>query len=433
MTSANPVTTGPGPGAPLPSLGPSLIWRNWVGNQTARVRHFAMPSDDEQVCELVKQAGQRDLSIRVVGSGHSFTPIVVTNDVLMSCERLMGIVDIDADKGTVTARAGTRISDLGEPLRELGWALANQGDIDLQTLAGALSTGTHGSGNAIPCLAAPIMSMTLATSDGGSLELSAAHTPDLLRAAQVSQGMLGIITRMTLRLVPAYDLHERVYRLDFDDCMEQIEDLCETNRSVRFFWCPTEHASSLFSLPDTTGLGTSSVADVCEMRVLKETTELAAAFAGRRGERSGPSYRIYPGALPMPNNNECEYAVPYEAGPDVMRAIRKLMLTRHTDCIFPVEYRTVAADEIWLSPYYKRKTVMISISGGAGEDYTSYLRDCEAIFAEVGGRPHWGKLYNLDRDQIAALYPLHADFVQERRRLDPQGRFLNDHLRERFG
>ena len=392
-----------------------------------------MPSDDEQVCELVRQAGQRDLSIRVVGSGHSFTPIVVTPDVLMSCERLMGIVEIDADEGTVTARAGTRISDLGEPLREAGWAMANQGDIDLQTLAGGLSTGTHGSGNEISCLAAPITRMTLGMADGELLELSADRTPDLLRAAQISQGMLGIITSLTLKLVPAYDLHDRVYRLDFEDCMAKIEHLCETNRSVRFFWCPTEHASSLFSLPDTTGLGTSSVADICEMRILNETTAPPAAFAGRRGERSGPSYRIYPGSLPMPNNNECEYAVPYEAGPDVMRAIRKLMLTRHTDCIFPVEYRTVAADDIWLSPYHQRKTVMISISGGAGEDYASYLRDCEAVFAEVGGRPHWGKLYNLDRQQIAALYPRHLDFVAERRRLDPEGRFLNDHLRERFG
>ncbi|TIX66720.1 MAG: hypothetical protein E5V33_04390 [Mesorhizobium sp.] len=135
----------------------------------------------------------------------------------------------------------------------------------------------------------------------------------------------------------------------------------------------------------------------------------------------------------MPNHNECEYSVPYEDGPAVLREIRKLIQTKHPSQIFPVEYRTVAADDIWLSPYFERKTAMISVSGAAGEDYWDFIRDCETIFSWVKGRPHWGKLHSLGRSEIEALYPRYGDFISQRARFDPDGRFLNDYLRERFG
>jgi FAD/FMN-containing dehydrogenase len=424
----------PAPPFPGASLGPSLIWRNWVSNQVCRVAHFAMPSSEEQVCALIRAAAERGLRLRVVGTGHSYTPIVVTDDVLMSAERLTGIESIDAEKGHVTMRGGTRICDVGPALRAAGWALPNQGDIDLQTITGAVSTGTHGSGDDLQCLAGPIAAMRIATADGGILEVSEERDADILGAAKVALGMLGVVVSVTMRLVPAFDLHDRVWRADFDECLDELDELCRTNRSVRLFWCPTEHSASLFSLPDTYGLGrTRRIADVCEVRVLNATTEAPDSVAGRRGEAIGPSYRIFPGSIPMPNHNECEYAVPYEDGPAVFRAVRDLVQRKHPDQIFPVEYRTVAPDDIWLSPYHQRRTAMISVAGGAGEDYWAFIRDCEAIFAEVKGRPHWGKLHTLDRAAIAALYPRHEAFVALRRRLDPQGRFLNRHLEERFG
>ncbi len=419
--------------APSSALGPSLIWRNWVSNQVSRVGHFAMPSSDEEACAVVEIAARDGLTVRVVGSGHSYTPIVATDGVLVSAERLTGIEAIDAERGHVSLRGGTRICDVGPALRAAGWALPNQGDIDLQTISGAISTGTHGSGDNIQCLAGPIVAMRLAGSDGKILKFSEENDSDTLRAAKVSLGMFGIILSITMRLVPAFDLHDRIWRADFDECLDDLDDLCRENRSVRIFWCPTAHSASLFSLPDTLGLGrTRKSTDVCEMRTLNVTTASPETVAGKRGELIGPSYRIFPGSIPMPNHNECEYSVPYESGPDVFRAIRKLVQTKHPDQIFPVEYRTVAADDIWMSPYYQRKTAMVSVAGGAGEDYWNFIRDCEAIFAEVGGRPHWGKLHSLGRERIEEIYPRYQDFVARRRQLDPEGRFLNGYLRERF-
>ena len=419
--------------SPRSALGPSVIWRNWVSNQVSRVGHFAMPSNDEEACALVKVAACNGLTVRVAGTGHSYTPIVPTDGVLVSAERLTGIEAIDPTRGHVTLRGGTRICDVGPALRAAGWALPNQGDIDLQTISGAISTGTHGSGDDIQCLAGPIVAMRFAASDGSMLSISEESDPDTLRAAQVSIGMFGIILSITMKLVPAFDLHDRIWRADFDECMEDLDHLCKENRSVRVFWCPTEHSASLFSLPDTFGLGrTRKSVDVCEMRTLNVTTASAESVAGKPGEFIGPSYRIFPGSIPMPNHNECEYSVPYEEGPEVFRAIRKLVQTKHPNQICPVEYRTVAADDIWLSPYYRRKTAMVSVAGGAGEDYWAFIHDCEAIFAEVGGRPHWGKLHSLGKERIAELYPRYDDFVARRRQFDPDGRFLNTYLRERF-
>ena len=300
--------------APSSALGPSLIWRNWVSNQVSRVGHFAMPSSDEEACAVVEIAARDGLTVRVVGSGHSYTPIVATDGVLVSAERLTGIEAIDAERGHVSLRGGTRICDVGPALRAAGWALPNQGDIDLQTISGAISTGTHGSGDNIQCLAGPIVAMRLAGSDGKILKFSEENDSDTLRAAKVSLGMFGIILSITMRLVPAFDLHDRIWRADFDECLDDLDDLCRENRSVRIFWCPTAHSASLFSLPDTLGLGrTRKSTDVCEMRTLNVTTASPETVAGKRGELIGPSYRIFPGSIPMPNHNECEYSVPYES------------------------------------------------------------------------------------------------------------------------
>ncbi|RWH51463.1 MAG: FAD-binding protein [Mesorhizobium sp.] len=416
------------------TLGPSMIWRNWVSNQVCRVKHFEMPSSDDDVCRTIKTAASTNLRVRVVGTGHSYTPIVPTDGVLISAERLTGIENIDPTNGSVTLRGGTRICDVGLELRSAGWALPNQGDIDLQTMSGAVSTGTHGSGDSLQCLAGPIIGMRIAMGDGSIANFDASQDIDVLNAAKVCLGMLGVVLSVTMKLVPAFDLHDKIWREDFEECMNHLDQLCQENRSLRVFWCPTEHSASLYSLPDTSGIGrTRSKADVCEIRTLNVTTQPLAAVEAQAGERIGPSYRIFPGSIPMPNHNECEYSVPYEDGPAVLREIRKLIQTKHPSQIFPVEYRTVAADDIWLSPYFERKTAMISVSGAAGEDYWDFIRDCETIFSWVKGRPHWGKLHSLGRSEIEALYPRYGDFISQRARFDPDGRFLNDYLRERFG
>jgi FAD/FMN-containing dehydrogenase len=420
----------PSPATPTP-LGPGGHWRNWVGNQSFVARHKAEPASEDELAALVREALRRDLPVRVAGSGHSFTPVVATSGLLISLKAMQGIVSVDRDARRVVVRAGTRIGDIGRALQPLGLSLANQGDIDTQAIAGALSTGTHGTGIGLGCLSSQAVGMRLVLADGSWLDVDGASDPPMMAAAQVSIGMLGVIATVTLQAVDAYNLNEKLWREDFETCMARHDELAATHRHFSFFWCPVAQSRHLYCLPDVASVSpVKREHDVCEMKVMDITDE--APYADEtRFERVAYSSDIYPIEY-VPNFHELEYAIPVENGKDALRQVRELMLTKHTNCIYPVEYRFVAGDSGMLSPYYKRDSVTISVSGGPGIDYWSYLLDVDAILRQYAARPHWGKLHFNNAQDMPALYPRFEDFRSIRRRLDPQGRFLNDHLRNLF-
>src|SRR5208337_4109133 len=370
-------------------LGPGGHWRNWVGNQSFIARHKAEPESEDELAALVHEASHQNLPIRVAGSGHSFTPVVATSGLLLSLKTMEGLVSADVDRKRVVVRAGTRIGDIGRALKRIGLSLPNQGDIDTQAIAGALSTGTHGI------------------------------------------GMLGVISTVTLQAVSAYNLKERLWRDDFEACMEQHDELAANNRHFSFFWCPVAESRHLYCLPDVAAVSAvTREHDVCEMKVMNVTDE--EPFSNEKTfERVAYSSEIYPIEY-VPNFHELEYAIPVENGKEALRQIRELMLTKHTNCIYPVEYRFVAGDSGMLSPYYQRASVTVSVSGGPGIDYWSYLLDVDAILRQYGARPHWGKLHFNRAEDMPSLYPRFHDFQAIRRKMDPSGRFLNDHLRNLF-
>jgi FAD/FMN-containing dehydrogenase len=412
-------------------LGPGGHWRNWVGNQSFIARHKAEPASEKELAALVREAGHQHLPIRVAGSGHSFTPVVATSGLLLNLKGMQGLVSADAKRRRVVVRAGTRIGDIGRALKQIGLSLANQGDIDTQAIAGALSTGTHGTGIGLGCLSSQAVGMRLVLADGTVLEVDADRDPDMMAAAQVSIGMLGVISTVTLQAVPAYNLKERLWRDDFEACMEKHDELAANNRHFSFFWCPVAESRRLYCLPDVSAVSPSKREhDVCEMKVMNVTDE--EPFSNETTfERVAYSSEIYPIEY-IPNFHELEYAIPVEHGKQALRRVRELMLTKHTDCIYPVEYRFVAGDAGMLSPYYQRPSVTVSVSGGPGIDYWDYLLDVDAILRQYGARPHWGKLHFNTAEDMPSLYPRFQDFQAIRRRLDPSGRFLNDHLRNLF-
>jgi FAD/FMN-containing dehydrogenase len=412
-------------------LGPGGHWRNWVGNQSFVARHKAEPASEDELAALVREAGRRDLPIRVAGSGHSFTPLVATSGLLLSLKAMQGIVSVDRDARRVVVRAGTRIGDIGRALQPLGLSLANQGDIDTQAIAGALSTGTHGTGVRLGCLSSQAVGMRLMQADGSWLDVDAETDPPTMAAAQVSVGMLGVIATVTLRAVDAYNLKEKLWREDFETCMARHDELAATHRHFSFFWCPVAQSRHLYCLPDVASVSpVKREHDVCEMKVMDITDE--APYSDETTfERVAYSSDIYPIEY-VPNFHELEYAIPIENGKEALRQVRDLMLTKHTNCIYPVEYRFVAGDSGMLSPYYQRDSVTISVSGGPGIDYWSYLLDVDAILRRYKARPHWGKLHFNQAQDMPALYPRFEEFRTTRRRLDPQGRFLNDHLKNLF-
>ncbi|WEX77762.1 FAD-binding protein [Sinorhizobium numidicum] len=403
-------------------------WRNWVGNQSCIVRHNGAPESEAALAEMVREATSAGLNVRCAGSGHSFTPVVATSGLLLTLSGMQGVVNIDQARKRVSVKAGTTINQLGKVLKSSGLSLINQGDIDSQALAGALTTGTHGTGAALGNMASQIVGMRLVQPDGSILVVDET-TPDLLEAARVSIGMLGVVSEITLQAMDSYNLHEKLWRCDFDECMEQHDELAAKHRHFGFFWCPVLESRHCYCLPDTSAVSTTSkTSDVCEMKVIDitERPPMEQAF-----EKIAYSSEIYPIEY-VPNFHELEYAVPVAHGKDAVRAVRKLMLEKHPTCVYPIEYRFTAGDSGWISPFYEQDSITLSVSGEPGTDYWEYLKDVDTILRQYGSRPHWGKLHFLATEDVTVLYPRAGDFRALRARVDPEGRFLNDHLRQLF-
>lgn len=404
-------------------------WRNWVGNQSCIVRHRGAPDSEAALAQMVREATSNGLNVRCAGSGHSFTPVALTSGLHLTLSGLQGITHIDTERKRVSVHAGTTINTLGKALKEAGLSLINQGDIDSQALAGALTTGTHGTGIKLGNMASQIVGMRLVQPDGSILAIDDSQ-PDLLNAARVSIGMLGVISEITLQAMESYNLHEKLWRCTFDECMEQHDDLAANHRHFGFFWCPVPESRHCYCLPDTSSVSTTdSLSDVCEMKTIDITTEPPME---RGFEKIAYSSEIYPIEY-VPNFHELEYAVPLRYGKQACMEVRKLMLEKHPTCIYPIEYRFTAGDPGWISPFFEQDSITLSVSGEPGTDYWNYLKDVDDILRQFGSRPHWGKLHFLGADDVTALYPRAGEFKALRNKLDPEGRFLNDHLKQLFG
>jgi FAD/FMN-containing dehydrogenase len=400
-------------------------WTNWVGNQSFTPAFTAAPRDEEEVAALVRQAAERGLGVRVTGAGHSFTPVVETSGVRLDLSALRGVLATDPERRRATALAGTRVHDFYEPLWAAGLALRNQGDIDTQHIAGAVATATHGSGTRYTSLSGVVRGLRLVTATGEQLDIGE-DDPDLLHAAQVSVGMLGVVTRLELAVTDAYRLREQVGLRSWEDVMEHWDELVSGHRHFGFFWLPSEESAGLYNLQ---GHG-ERIADRCYVKVYDEVGP-DVPDDDTEGRRVDRCYRIFP-MVYDPNFHELEYFVPLERAPEALQAMRRLMLARLPESVYPLEVRTVGADEAFLSPQYRTATAVLSVSGTPGTDYWGYLRSVDALLAEFGARVHWGKLHFLTPERLHELYPRAGDFIALRRELDPAGVFLNEHLRPLF-
>ena len=389
-----------------------MAWSNWAGNIRCEPRASLAAASEAEVVAALRDAEREGLGVRVAGSGHSFSPLVATDGLLLSLEGLAGIARREPEQRRVWARAGTKLSALGKLLHALGLAQENLGDVDVQALGGALATGTHGTGRTLPSLSARVSGLRLLLADGSLCVLRAEDEPERLAAARVSLGALGVVTAARLDCVPAYRLHERTVRMPIDACLASLAERCASCRHYEFFWYPAR--------------------DLAEAKSLEPTELLPEAVAGRAYERIGWSHELLPSVREL-RFVEMEYALPAEAGPACFRAVRERMRERHPDVAWPVEYRCVRADDAWLSPAYGRDTVTLSLHQGAELPWQDFFTDLEPVLRSHAGRPHWGKRHSLGADELNALYPRFEDFRRLRAELDPKGRFLNDHLRALFG
>jgi FAD/FMN-containing dehydrogenase len=397
------------------------VFTNWVGNQACTPARILAPASEAEVQEAVRTARE----VRCVATAHSFTPVHLTTGTLLTMDGLHAVLRVDPVTGTITALPGTSVGELGEPLWDAGFALANQGDIDTQGIAGAISTATHGSGLALRSFSAALRRARLVVASGEVLEIG----PDdpRLPAVQTSIGMLGVLTEVEVQAVPAHRLVERVEQWPYAEAFGRLDELARAHRHYSFFYLPTEASAALYDLDVPPGM---PVAETCYVKIydvapddLPDSTE--------PGRRVLPAFRIYPDVFPA-NFHELEYFVPYGRAQEALAAMRELMLASLPLSVFPMEVRTVAAEDAWLSHSYGGASLVISVSGQPGTPYEPYLRDVHAVLGQFDARVHWGKLHHLTREELLERYPRAGDFIALRRELDPEGVFLNDHLRPLF-
>jgi FAD/FMN-containing dehydrogenase len=388
-----------------------VTWRNWAGNVLCEPRARRSASTEADVVTALRDAAREGLGVRVAGSGHSFSPLVATDGLLLSLDGLTGIARHEPEARRVWVRAGTTLHDLGGALHALGLALENLGDVDVQALGGALATGTHGTGRALPNLSARVSGLRLLLADGSLRVLRAEDEPELLAAARVSLGALGVVTAARIDCVPAFRLHERVERLPLEDCLASLAERSAATRHFEFFWYPSR--------------------DLAEAKTIHPTELPPEAVAGKKCERIGWSHEILPSVREQ-RFVEMEYALPAEAGPACFRAVRERMRSRHPHVTWPVEYRTLRADDAWLSTAHARETVTLSLHQDAGLPWQAFFDDLERLLRAHGGRPHWGKRHGLAARELAPLYPRFDAFRRLATELDPEGRFRNPHLRDLF-
>jgi FAD/FMN-containing dehydrogenase len=408
-------------------LPPGRAWVNWVGNQVAVPASCARPGSEDELCELVAQAAAAGLGVRVAASGHSFTPVCVTDGLLVDLSALRGVISTDTRRRRVVAHAATPIAEFGDVLWDAGLALRNQGDIDTQQIAGAVATATHGSGLRETSFSATTRHVRLVTAAGGVVEI-AEDDPVRLRAAQVAIGMLGVMTRLELDVTAAYRLRETIEHWPLARVLEEWDQRVRDHRHFSCFWLPSETSASLYGLETPPGV---TVTDTAYVKIYDEAggDEPDCHEPGRRVDRC---YRIYPSVF-APNFHELEYMVPISRAHDAIRAMRELMLAMLPASVFPLEIRTTAADDAYLSPNTTGATLVLSVSGVPGSDYQPYLRAVDRLLEQFEARPHWGKLHFMTRERLQRRYPNLDAFAAVRRSLDPHGVFLNAHLRPLFG
>ncbi|WP_304360219.1 D-arabinono-1,4-lactone oxidase [Collimonas fungivorans] len=425
-------------------------WRNWSGSvQFSPARHLS-PGSMEELKAVVRTTVAAGQSLRVVGSGHSFVPLVETGDALVSLRNMSGVASVEA--GVADVWAGTDLKTLGEQLGASGHGMLNLGDINKQSLAGAVGTGTHGTGIGLGSISTQVRGMTLVMPDGEPVACSPTQEPDLFAAARVAMGSLGIMAKIRIEVVPAYRLELVKQTMDLDVCLDSAPVLAQQNRHFEFYWFPHTRKTVVKLMNQTEaqvsnqGL-TSAMELALENGVFGMLSRLVRAKPARAPGVARLIGKLVGGKAPvmvadcrrafaterLVRFNEMEYELPAGRGPEALRELAAYIEKNNVLVHFPVEYRYVKGDDIWLSPFYGRDSASISVHQYVGMEHEPYFRAAEAIFLNHGGRPHWGKMHNLGARQLAGLYPRWDDFMVLRNRIDPAGVFINPLLKRYFG
>src|SRR5690554_5543396 len=433
---------------------PGTRWQNWGRSESVVPQYVARPTTVSEVQAAVLFARDLGLPVKAIGAGHSFTSIAAAPGLQLDLAGLNGLLEVDEANGRVRIAAGTNLHQLPALLAPHRLAMENLGDIDAQTIAGATSTGTHGTGLGFRGLAAQLVAVTLVAADGSLLTVSDTENAELLPAVRLGLGALGVIVDVTVQCVPAFLLHAVEKPEPLASVVDNFEARAAGADHFEFYWFP--HTETVLTKTNTRLPADAALEPLGKARRWVDDSLLAnGLFAVTCG-----TGRAMPWAVPGINRlatrltgnrdftdvstsvfttqrsvrfREMEYALPRAAVPQALRDIRQLIASRGWKISFPIEVRTAAADNLWMSTAYGRETGYIAVHRYWREDYREYFAAVERIMRQFGGRPHWGKIHTLNSTTLGELYPHHADFVALRDRLDPDRTFANPYLTRTLG
>jgi L-gulono-1,4-lactone dehydrogenase len=426
-------------------------WRNWAGDQACRPAEVVRPRDRSELAAAIAAAADEERIVSVVGSGHSFTEAAMTGGTMIDLAALSGTLDADPSSGLVKVGAGTVLADLNEELHGLGLAMENLGDIDRQTIAGAISTGTHGTGAKLRNISSQVEALELITAGGEVRELGAGEA-DLLAAARVGVGALGAISAVTLRCVPSFTLHRVDTPLPREEVFESFGQRADAHDHFELFTFPYADSALVLernrtdSAPQPRGRAAAYLNDIvlenwalealsasCKLvpAAIPALSRLAARLASGNSS-TDRSDRIFANERRV-RFTEMEYGVPREDGPEAARRVIEWVRANRYPVFFPIEMRVAAGDDALLSPSHGRDTTYIAVHQYRGMEWRPYFEAVEEIMDGYGGRPHWGKRHFQTAATLADCYPRWADFQAAREQLDPDRLFTNEYAARVLG
>jgi len=431
---------------PRRTRAPTGEWVNWAGDQSCRPVRIVRPQSRDELAEAIAAAAAAGGKVRVAASGHSFTEAALTDGTMLRLEALSGVQDADRESGLVRVGGGTVLTELNEQLAGLGLAMENLGDIDRQTIAGAISTGTHGTGARLRNISAQVEGLELVLGDGTVRHLNAATDPELLRAARVGVGALGAISAVTLRCVPAFTLLRVDAPYPREEVLDSFDERADAHAHFELFSFPYSDLALVLErnrseeAPRPRGRAAAYLNDI----VLENWALEALSATGKRIPRLIPALsrlasRLASGSRTSDRSDrvfanerrvrftEMEYALPREHGPEAARRVVEWVRANRYPVFFPIEMRVSAGDDALLSPAHERDTAYLAVHQYRGMEWRPYFEAVEAIMNDYGGRPHWGKRHFQTAATLAQRYPAWEQFQRARNTLDPGRVFTNEY------
>lgn len=426
--------------------------KNWAGNIKWNPSEVVYPSTEKEIQQLVVRAGKEEKKIRLIGTGHSFTALCKTDHILMSLDKYQGLVSVDKDQMQATVKGGTKLGYLGDLLKQSGMAMENLGDIDVQSIAGTISTGTHGTGKQFGTISTQVIALRLINGKGELVDCSPTKNPELFKAAQVSLGVMGVITQITLQCVPTYKLWVQERGENLQTVLPNIEDLVAQHRNFEFFWLPYTqkivsktsnvvegkkvNRSNIFSYLNEYLLENGVLYLFCKFaewfpsqnqNISKLTSKLVTD-----NSKVHYSHKVYASAR-LVKFREMEYNIPADVFHEVWNKVVETVNSGNFKIHFPLEVRWVKGDDIYMSPAYGRDSVYIACHVFGKKECMPYFNALEEIFRDYDGRPHWGKMNTLTHTDVKALYPKFPNFLEHREAHDPKQIFITPYLENLLG